>query len=198
MPEGGRGPFLKVILPVRKGDYAGRSEGIWAYVVIAEDDQARTGIGVLANKPFEAEWAGLGDLVAWTSPVWDGAPAPNMRPVVVDARPCMRRFGYDRLVDRGPPPRVASMARSWAPRVADLLRAEAPKMIVTLCARCGKPANLFRISDEEWDRVVPEPLHDKVVCRPCFDELTAARPPLPPEITAAAAQAPAPEAPRQP
>ena len=43
-----------------------------------------------------------------------------------------------------------------------------------LCARCGgKWPGMFHVSDEEWARYVEPGERDKMLCRPCWDEIVA-------------------------
>lgn len=40
------------------------------------------------------------------------------------------------------------------------------------CAMCLEPwPNFFSVPDEEWDRVVPPSLRDKVICKPCYGKI---------------------------
>ena len=41
-----------------------------------------------------------------------------------------------------------------------------------VCARCGALGpEFFRVPDPEWERYVQIDMRDKVICRPCFDEI---------------------------
>lgn len=43
-----------------------------------------------------------------------------------------------------------------------------------LCARCGvKWPEMFRVSDEEWARYIEPAERNKMLCRPCWDEIVA-------------------------
>ena len=43
-----------------------------------------------------------------------------------------------------------------------------------LCARCGvKWPEMFRIPDETWDRYIEPGERDKMLCRPCWDEIVS-------------------------
>jgi regulator of replication initiation timing len=55
--------YVKVLLPLKRGDYEGRSEGIWVLKVEGTDNQ---GVGFLANEPFEVPWVKFADIVVWT------------------------------------------------------------------------------------------------------------------------------------
>jgi ribosomal protein L40E len=42
----------------------------------------------------------------------------------------------------------------------------------TVCVRCGALGpEFFRVPDTEWERYVQPDMRDKVVCRPCYDEI---------------------------
>jgi hypothetical protein len=41
-----------------------------------------------------------------------------------------------------------------------------------VCARCGALwPEFFRVPDSEWERYIQIDMRDKVICRPCFDEI---------------------------
>ncbi len=41
-----------------------------------------------------------------------------------------------------------------------------------VCARCGTLSpELFRVPDEEWARYIAPSKRDRILCRPCFDEI---------------------------
>lgn len=41
-----------------------------------------------------------------------------------------------------------------------------------VCARCGALwPEFFRVPDPEWERYIQIDMRDKVICRPCFDEI---------------------------
>ena len=41
-----------------------------------------------------------------------------------------------------------------------------------VCARCGAQwPDFFRVPDSEWEQYIQIDMRDKVICRPCFDEI---------------------------
>lgn len=56
------GDFLKVLIPVHRGDFDGSCEGIWVRVL---QGNAEDGVGVVDNDLEQCDWARCGDRVAY-------------------------------------------------------------------------------------------------------------------------------------
>lgn len=132
------------------------------------------GVGILITQPFgrvpgapeisEAECLVLGDWVAYASP------NPLTTPYVVAA--------LDTVAARALGHTYAKRARAFYDRVRESdVRRYRSRMPFNACARCGQPAGMFLVSDEEWARVGPE-WRDRVLCEPCYREVVGTRAPL--------------------
>jgi hypothetical protein len=43
----------------------------------------------------------------------------------------------------------------------------------SMCAKCGKLwPDMFRVSDKDWKRYVEIGERDKMLCKPCYDQIT--------------------------